>query len=362
MASENAVDRIIVGVWRPEGAARSTDASLEVDADRVANVTEQRGGRRLASAVSAALDVSARVGSIPRRLTFPDGSVFETFDNDGVDRLLAVGRRSRLVPALEQFRPRLAAIVLLTIALAFSIYRFALPVMVEVAVAVTPPVVPQLISQSVFRSLDGTVFEPSGLKPERQAAIADGFRSLTQLTPRGAAATPESPGYVLHFRKGGAIGPNAFALPDGTILVTDELVELANDDEMVLAVLGHEIGHVDHEHSLRQLYRAAGVTALIMLVAGDIGSGTEDLLVQGSALLTLSHTRAAERDADRFSVEIMHRAGRDPAAIVRFFELLRDKFGDNSENDFFSTHPATGDRIEETRRYAEEVAKRPRQQ
>jgi predicted Zn-dependent protease len=93
-----------------------------------------------------------------------------------------------------------------------------------------------------------------------------------------------------------------------------------------------------------------------MLIGGDIGSGTEDILIQGSALLTLSHSRGAEHEADHFSVDLMHRAGHDPAAIARFFELIRDRFGDTGESDFLSTHPATPERIAETRRYAEEVA------
>ena len=93
-------------------------------------------------------------------------------------------------------------------------------------------------------------------------------------------------------------------------------------------MLAHEIGHVEHQHSLRQLYRAAGVSALIMLIGGDIGSGTEDILVQGSALLSLSYSRSAEAEADRHSVELMYKAGHDPKAIAHFFELLRDKLGD----------------------------------
>ena len=149
------------------------------------------------------------------------------------------------------------------------------------------------------------------------------------------------------------------ALPDGTIVLTDELVEMANDRETVLGVLAHEIGHVDHEHSLRQIYRAAGVTGLILLIGGDVGSGVEDILIQGSALVSLSYTRDAEAEADRFSVELMHRTGHDPFAIARFLELIRDKLGDTSENDFLSTHPATPARIEETKRYAEELAGSP---
>jgi len=127
------------------------------------------------------------------------------------------------------------------------------------------------------------------------------------------------------------------------------------DDELILGVLAHEIGHVDREHSLRQLYRAAGVTTLILLIGGDIGAGAQDVLVQGTAVLALSYSRSAEREADRYSVELMHKAGRDPAAIARFFEILRDRLGDKGGNDMLSTHPATPERIEETRRYAEEL-------
>ena len=138
---------------------------------------------------------------------------------------------------------------------------------------------------------------------------------------------------------------------------TDELVDLAKDDrEAIIGVLAHEIGHVEHDHTLRRLYQAAGVTALVMLVAGDIGQAAEDLLVQGTALLTLSYSREQESDADRYSVNLMHASGRDPMAIVRFLELLRDKLGDRSDSDFFSTHPATVERIEETRRLAQEIA------
>lgn len=309
------------------------------------------GDAELASGDLASVEVSARVGSIPRRVTFEDGSVFETEDNDGIDRLLASSgrRRSGFVHSLERFHPRLAIFVVLVVVLAVGIYRYAVPVMVEVAVAVTPPAVPQLMGQSVMASLDRTVFSPSRLDAETQQRIADDFRQLASAAPRGAD------GFNLNFRQGGPVGPNAFALPDGSIVLTDELVELADDEQAILGVLAHEIGHVEHDHSLRQLYRAAGVTGLIFLIGGDIGAGMEDILVQGAALASLSYSRAAETEADRYSVELMHKAGHDPMAIVRFLELLQEHFNDRSETDFLSTHPATPERIEETRRYAEEL-------
>lgn len=337
MASEER--RIALGDWHPEGASRSAEAWL-VENGGALSVIPIAGQAPLIPPRGAA-EISARVGSIPRRVTFPDGSVFETWDNDGIDAYLARSGKggAGLVHWLEQFRLRLAGIVVLAFLLGAAVYRFGLPALVELAVWATPPVVPELMSQGTLEALDQTLFSASELPQTRQQEITVGFSRL-------AAASPgRKEGYALHFRAGGAIGPNAFALPDGTIVMTDELVELAGGDtEMLMGVLAHEIGHVDLQHSLRQLYRAAGIAGLIMLVAGDIGAGAEDVLVDGSALLVLSYSRSAEADADRHSVELMLKAGYDPAAIARFFTLIEEKLGDHSNTSMLSTHPGTPDR------------------
>ena len=316
MASE-ADDGAIAGRWHPPSSSRGVPATMRIDADGIVSVGDGEG-RLLRETTLASVELSPRVGSIPRRVTFGDGAVFETDDNDGIDRALAPLRRGAgLIHEFERFRPRLAVFVLLVVALAAGIYRFAVPVLVEVAIAATPPIVPRLLSQSALVSLDQTLLSESKLDATSQADLLQGFAGLAANTPRGAA------GYTLNFRDGGSIGPNAFALPDGNLVLTDQLVALMKDDrEAVFGVLAHEIGHVEHEHSLRQLYRAAGVTGLVMLIGGDIGSGAEDILVQGAALMSLSYSRHQEADADHYSVELMHKAGRDPAALARFFEVL----------------------------------------
>lgn len=348
----------VEGLWRQAGYSAAAPARLAAGADGILTVSSPDGATILAEAPAGKVAISSRVGRIPRHVTFPDGGDFETADNDGVDAIeRARGTRGvSMAHGLEQFRPRLILFVAATVALAFAIYRYAVPVLVEVAVWAAPPAVTEMMSRSVVTSLDGSVFSPTGLPEERRGTLEQGFRELVKVAGDREAAKPARRNYNLNFRKGGVIGPNAFALPDGTVIVTDELVELAGDDnDLILGVLGHEIGHVERDHSLRQLYRAAGVTALIMLIGGDIGAGTEDVLVQGTALLQLSHSRSAEAEADRFGVELMQAAGKDPFAISRFFEVMRDRLGDTGRNDFFSTHPATGTRIEETRRLAEEA-------
>jgi predicted Zn-dependent protease len=162
--------------------------------------------------------------------------------------------------------------------------------------------------------------------------------------------------FSLEFRQGGLIGPNAFALPDGTVVITDELVKFADGDtELLLGVLAHEIGHVELKHSLRQLYRSVGAAGLIMLIGGDIGNGTEDILVQGGGPLALSYSRAQEADADRQSVRLMSKAGYDPEAIGRFFTLLEAKLHDESGTSILATHPGTPERRKAVQGYAQEL-------
>ncbi|MEY9167140.1 Zn-dependent protease with chaperone function [Sinorhizobium fredii] len=337
MASDNLA--FALGEWHPPGSSRSVTSGLVEAGDRL--VASDETGAELAGGSLSTIDISARVGRVPRRVTFPDGSLFETDDNEAIDRFLSRKGRAGagIVHRLERFHPRLIAFVAATILLGTLIYRYALPALVEVAVVVTPPILPRIMSATTLETMDRTLLGESKLDEARRGRIVDGFRRIASVSAAGRVA------YTLNFREGGPIGPNAFALPDGTLILTDELVELAGDDtEMIVGVLAHEIGHVEHKHSLRQIYRAAGVAALIMLIAGDIGSGAEDVLVEGGGLLALSYSRAAEAEADRHSVELMMKAGLDPTAIARFFELLEAKLDDHSETSIFSTHPGTPER------------------
>jgi predicted Zn-dependent protease len=349
-------ERLIVqGIWHPPGASREVASVLATAGTRVEVTASAAVGpaSALASAETEEIEISARVGSIPRRIAFPDGSAFVTVENDAVDAWLRKrhGKGYGFVAALERVHPRLFLVVAVVIVLSIAAYRYALPAMVEVAVAVTPPAAPRLMGQSVLSSLDRTLLAPSQLDEERKTELTEGFRRLAALTPRGRD------GFTLLFRRGGRIGPNAFALPDGSVILTDELVALADSDDELMGVLAHEIGHVEHEHSLRRLYHVAGISGMIMLAGGDIGSSVEDLLVHGSLLAALSYSRDQELEADRYSVALMRQAGRDPLAMGRLLERLQQRLGVDGGG-LLATHPATSERIDQLRRDAEKPLQR----
>ena len=340
------------GTWHPPRSNAAMGASLFADGARLSIRLDD--GAIVCRDDLKAVQVSDRIGSIPRRLSLHNDSMFETPDNDAIDGLLKAHKADRTgwIAELEQFRPRLIGFVVLVFLLAGLIYRYALPALVEVAVLVTPPVVPQWLSAGTLASLDQTMLSPSQLSVTEQKAIRDGFDKIAAFSTRGTA------GYNLNFRDGGIIGPNAFALPDGTLVITDQLIRMAGcDTEMILGVLAHESGLVEVEHSLRQLYRAAGLAGLIMLIAGDIGAGGEEVLTDGAALVALSYSRSAESEADRISVELMAKAGHDPAAIGRFFKMLEDKLGDRGGTNMLSTHPGTPERRNQIDAWAKEMGK-----
>ncbi|MFD2271073.1 M48 family metallopeptidase [Undibacterium arcticum] len=107
---------------------------------------------------------------------------------------------------------------------------------------------------------------PTQLDPVDRARLKASFAALKLPQSQGSAMV-----YELVFRHSN-IGPNAFALPNGTIILTDQLVMLARNDPAVLAVLAHELGHLQQRHSLRRVFQTVGVGVAIHFMLGDVST------------------------------------------------------------------------------------------
>ena len=157
--------------------------------------------------------------------------------------------------------------------------------------------------------------------------------------------------------------PNAFALPGGEIFVSRGLLVLANSEDELSGVLGHEIGHVAARHAARRVTRAAPlalVTALGAGVAGLVSPAIGGLLgdvgeLANSALLA-PYSRDQEREADRVGQEIVAGAGYDPAALSTFLHTLEREEALHRDRarawSFFATHPPIPERVATTAREA----------
>ena len=257
----------------------------------------------------------------------------------------ASGRRPGLAVRMQgSWRWVLASVAALVL-LAVALQRWGLPALAEVVVAATPVSVDVVIGETALSSLDRFVLEPSELEPARQAGLRAAFRRVAAAQPPGTV-----PHWQLEFR-GGRIGPNALALPGGTIIMTDELVAMFPDDDPVLmGVLAHELGHVQHRHGLRMLVQAPVLSGVAAVVFGYFST----LFAAAPAALGIaSYSRNAEREADRASARMLKAAGVSPLVMVRFFEQMhRRRGGPDVPNDdsawsgiSIASHPADAERI-----------------
>jgi predicted Zn-dependent protease len=140
---------------------------------------------------------------------------------------------------------------------------------------------------------------------------------------------------------------NAFATPGGYLYVYRGLLETADNEAELAAVMAHETGHVVARHAARSMVAAYGIDAVSSLAAGNNPGLLTQLTtsIAGRGLL-LSHSRADETEADEYGARYASAAGYDPRAFAAFFERLQRSEGRTpAVLTYLSDHPATGDRV-----------------
>ncbi|KRR04115.1 metalloendopeptidase [Bradyrhizobium jicamae] len=136
--------------------------------------------------------------------------------------------------------------------------------------------------------------------------------------------------------------PNAFALPGGKVYMFDGLLAKAENADEIAGVLAHELGHLKHRDSMRKLIHDGGTSFLIGLLFGDI-TGSSALIFGSQTLVTSSHSREAEHNADSFAIDVMHRLGRPAKPTGEL--LLRVTGKEGKGLSIISTHPLSEDRL-----------------
>lgn len=244
-----------------------------------------------------------------------DGASVHSRESAEWDEWMKVSGRSEslVVRAQQSWRWVFAGVAVLVVALVAA-YQWGLPWAARKAVAVLPHGVDETIGESALESIDKHLMKPSALPVEQQERIRVAFERAAAMLPAGTIAP-----HRLVFRKS-MIGPNAFALPGGTMVMTDELVDRVNGDEAILVgVLGHELGHLRQRHGMRMLAQVSALGAVSAMLFGDFNG----LLAAAPVWLgQASYSRDAEREADAESVRLMKAAGMSPMVMVRFFEVL----------------------------------------
>lgn len=207
------------------------------------------------------------------------------------------------------------------------------------ALKITPIEIDDALGRRVLAQVQRTELEPSRLPLARQRLLQQRFAQAS------AAVAPQLKLRLYFHGSKGRSQLNAFALPGGSVVLFDGLAELLTDDEL-MAVLGHEAGHVLHRHGMRRLAELLGLTTVAGVVLGDFSTLASTLV---GVLQTLRYGRDAEREADQFILQFLAAAGVPASAEARMWERFADEVkrvsGGAELPAWLSTHPGMDERI-----------------
>lgn len=153
---------------------------------------------------------------------------------------------------------------------------------------------------------------------------------------------------------------NAFALPGGYVYISRGILNMANNEAELAAVIGHEIGHVTARHSAERYSRGVLASIGASVISATVKTPALDQAVGlGANLYLSSYSRSQESQSDDLGIRYISRAGYDPMAMSEFHRGLQastaldakiaGRDAENQQFNYFSTHPITAQRITDSR-------------
>ncbi len=293
---------------------------------------------------AAGLRIEPALGRTDRRMwidatrcvEFPAGAEFSEFE-----KLISPARGAgHWIGGIERNRGAILGAIGIIVLATFLAIRIVLPAAADSIVGKLPPEAMQTVGKQALTALDGTLFDPSELPADRQEEIVSGFARL-------AKKAGEETAYQIEFRSS-KIGPNAFALPHGVIIVTDEMVEFVGSDEELYGVLAHEIGHIAHRHGMRLVVQKSGLVLMVGFFLGDVSSIFNAAGALPLVLVDSRYSRGFETEADAYAVKFARRSGLGTEPIARLFERFQTELGEDPLP-WISSHPLSEDRVRAVR-------------
>jgi len=270
--------------------------------------------------------------------------------------LAALGYRKSAVERWQARWPAVLLALVLLLALLGAGFIWGVPAAAEFIAARLPASVDAKLGRAALAGLEAQgMLAPSRLSDD---LIAQVEALLPRALGEPQSAHPRVPVRLL-VRASDALGANALALPDGTIIVTDAMVRLAldGDNELdddgkadLLGVIGHEVGHIERRHATRAMTGSSLTAAVSATLFGDFSAVAAGL---PAVLTQMRYSRAMELEADDFAIGVLRRNGLEPGALADTLEALeRAHPGEDKlprwlkrSMTYLSTHPATAERI-----------------
>lgn len=327
------------GYYQSPGRAAREAARLTLHERHL--VLDCNGQQRVASLDT--MMVSDALGTIPLTITFSDGGRFVPEDDSAFRQWQQQRHRPGLIHRLEQHWRGVGLTLLATLAAIVVYVWWVLPAISNALASNIPASIEQKVGQQTLTLLQNSGFSEGKLTQAQQQRMERLFSST--IPDEMKRDTVPLLLKIMHF-DGGA---NAFMLADGTLVVSDDLVQMAKSDDALAAVMLHEIGHHHYRHSMRMLVHSSLISLSYMWLTGDV-SGIGDTLLQSAAFVhQMQFSRSMEREADEYAIAQMKVQGRSLAAMKEIYAQLQQSSEKNSQGislpEWISSHPDMSERI-----------------
>jgi len=144
---------------------------------------------------------------------------------------------------------------------------------------------------------------------------------------------------------------NAFALPGGKIGVYTGMLKVAENQDQLATVIGHEVAHVQAHHANERVSQSLlvreGVNLIGAIASPQSGAGQSLMGMLGVGAqygILMPFSRVQESEADMHGLDLMARAGFDPRESVQLWQNM-SKADKQQPPEFLSTHPSNSTRI-----------------
>jgi predicted Zn-dependent protease len=218
-----------------------------------------------------------------------------------------------------------------------------------------------LISESQEKQL-GTEAYQDILKKTPLSKRSDWQAQLQRVGQRIAAAAAK-PDYQWEFKVLQGKEVNAFCLPGGKVAFWEGIMPIAQDDNGVAVVMGHEVAHALARHGAERMSQAIGTQLIGQILTAGVGLSNPAFAEDFAKLYGLGTSvgvilpwgRAQESEADRIGLILMAKAGYDPSAAVAFWERMSKVQQGAKPPEFLSTHPSDAARINQIKQWLPEA-------
>ena len=276
---------------------------------------------------------------INKKIYFKNNFCFEVeqkLPNEDWDKII---NRKNYLKTLEKFSFKKSIFFILLIILTIPLIKKSVPSLINKMVYFIPLRFEQEIGKVVFTSLEKQYFQESGLD---NITINDLSIKYKKILKKLELETY----HKLYIKQSKSFGANAFSLPGGIIVVTDELIKTLKYDDLIVSVICHELAHSTERHSLKNILNFFGfwfVVEFIFFNSSDFL--IEGLLSLGSTLMVLENSREFEIDADQLAVVYLKKISTNPENLILALKKLT-KDESKIEIEWLSTHPNIDYRIE----------------